>query len=269
MARIRTIKPEFFYSEQIAAVSMAARMFFIGLWTLSDRDGRLKWTPRKIKAQIFPYDDEVDVAGLAEELAGAGLLHVYEAQDATFIWIPGFSKHQRPHPREPASSIPECPENHDSKDVPWQRNVLKSPNPVTKPCPAVIRHSSIPPSTVGREGKGMDKGKGRSTGTGTILSSSMPLVMSPTRFARLQETHVFIGSRFRVPNGLHDDLRSQLGGEHADARLTAWYEQLNADAEVSGEAIPEMCAWVREKFKTWVAEQSFDAEMEKFRRMGQ
>ena len=45
MARIRTIKPEFFTSEDIVALSPLARLLFIALWCEADREGRLVWKP--------------------------------------------------------------------------------------------------------------------------------------------------------------------------------------------------------------------------------
>ena len=49
MARIRTIKPEFFTSDDICALSPRARLLYIGLWCEADREGRLVWAPRGFK----------------------------------------------------------------------------------------------------------------------------------------------------------------------------------------------------------------------------
>ena len=55
MARAKNIKPGFFTNEQLAECSFAARLLFVGLWTLADREGRLEDRPRRIRAQVFPY----------------------------------------------------------------------------------------------------------------------------------------------------------------------------------------------------------------------
>ncbi len=60
MARSRTIKPGFFTNEEMVELPMAIRLLFIGLWTLADRDGRLRDRPKKIRMEAFPADD-VDV----------------------------------------------------------------------------------------------------------------------------------------------------------------------------------------------------------------
>ncbi len=57
MARIRTIKPQFFLNEELAELPAMVRLLFIGLWTQADREGRLLDRPKRLKAEIFPYDN--------------------------------------------------------------------------------------------------------------------------------------------------------------------------------------------------------------------
>ncbi len=102
------IKPEFFDDPDVADVSMAARLCFIGLWTQADRDGRLVDDVRRLKARLFPYDD-VNVDALAGELAAKGMIVRYTVDSKPFVSIPNFAKHQRPHPKEPSSVIPVPP----------------------------------------------------------------------------------------------------------------------------------------------------------------
>lgn len=103
------IKPEFFDDPDVADVSLAARLCFIGLWTQADRDGRLIDDVRRLKVRLFPYDT-LDVDALAEELAAKGMITRYVGHDSkAYICIPKFAKHQRPHPKEPPSVIPPVP----------------------------------------------------------------------------------------------------------------------------------------------------------------
>ncbi len=105
MARARNIKPGFFINEQLAQVSAYARLLYIGLWCVADREGRLEDRPMRIKAEIFPYD-QVDVDALLGELSRQGLIIRYSVGDASCIWIPKFLLHQRPHQNEAESLIP-------------------------------------------------------------------------------------------------------------------------------------------------------------------
>ncbi len=69
MPRIRQIKPEFYLDDELARCSRDARLLFPGLWMLADRAGRLENRPAKIKAQIFPYDNDIDGAKVTELLS--------------------------------------------------------------------------------------------------------------------------------------------------------------------------------------------------------
>ncbi len=103
MARIRTIKPEFFTSEDIVSLSPLARLLYIALWCESDREGRLRWKPRTFKMRYLPADD-CDVEALCSELVAAKLVKLYGDELA---WIPKFGLHQHLNPREAASTLPD------------------------------------------------------------------------------------------------------------------------------------------------------------------
>ena len=105
MARIRTIKPDFFLDEGVAELPMEARLGFIGLWTQADKEGKLENRPKMLKAVIFPYD-RVDFEKALLKLSEAGLITLYAVEGKNYIKIKGFEKHQRPHHSEPESIIP-------------------------------------------------------------------------------------------------------------------------------------------------------------------
>ena len=66
--RSRNIKPSFFCNDELAECSIMTRLFFIGIWCCADRNGRLEHRPKKLKAQIFPYDD-CDAVKMIESLS--------------------------------------------------------------------------------------------------------------------------------------------------------------------------------------------------------
>src|SRR5215475_4054471 len=74
--RIRTIKPAFFDNEELAALPSLTRLFFIGLWTVADREGRLEDRPLRLRAQILPYD-EADADAMLTQLDRAGFIQRY------------------------------------------------------------------------------------------------------------------------------------------------------------------------------------------------
>lgn len=108
MARARNIKPGFFSNEDIAELSFGSRLLFIGLWTLSDREGRLEDRPKRIRGELFRFDD-VSTETLSEwldVLANKGFIVRYCVGKENYIQITNFVKHQNPHKKEQASSIP-------------------------------------------------------------------------------------------------------------------------------------------------------------------
>lgn len=110
MARIRTIKPEFFTSEDIVSLSPLARLFYIGLWCEADREGKLTWKPFTLKLRYLPAD-QVDINDIAGELINSGLLFTYEVDNDSYAIIPKFLKHQVINMKEAQSKIP-FPNSH-------------------------------------------------------------------------------------------------------------------------------------------------------------
>lgn len=106
MARARNIKPAFFANEYLADLPFHTRLMFIGLWTLADREGRFEDRPRRIKIQLFPLDDGLDIDLMLSELSKSGFLIRYEAAGIRYCQIVNFTKHQMPHHKEAASEIP-------------------------------------------------------------------------------------------------------------------------------------------------------------------
>ena len=99
MARIRTIKPEFFTSMDVSHMTPWARLLFIGLWTHSDDEGRNLSEPLLIKAALFPLDQHLgpdDVQSLMLELAGHGVIDLYSDEAGRKLYqVRGWKDHQR------------------------------------------------------------------------------------------------------------------------------------------------------------------------------
>jgi hypothetical protein len=108
MARIRTIKPEFFTSEDICALSPLARLFFQACWCEADREGRMEWKPRTMKLRYFPADN-CDIDAMAAEVVERGLVTPYEVAGKQYAEVTAFTKHQSVNPRESVSKIPARP----------------------------------------------------------------------------------------------------------------------------------------------------------------
>ena len=97
MARIRTVKPEFWTSEQIAECSPMARLLFIGIWSFSDDRGIHPASVKRLKMEVFPSDSitDDDLQTMVGELEAAGLLSSYHALGKDYWHVTGWSKHQK------------------------------------------------------------------------------------------------------------------------------------------------------------------------------
>lgn len=97
MARIRTIKPDFFTSETVSALSFRARLTWIGLWTHCDDLGRSRDNVKLIKAAVWPLDN-VSLRDVEEdliELEKNGLLFKYEVDGRSYLQITAWTEHQK------------------------------------------------------------------------------------------------------------------------------------------------------------------------------
>lgn len=118
MPRIRSLKIGFFHNEQLCELSFGHRLLFEGLWLLADKEGRLEDRPKRIKAELFPYD-EIDVDRFLGDLARCGFLIRYEAGNLKAVQILNFLKHQRPNNKEAASVIQPPNGQHEKEQGEW------------------------------------------------------------------------------------------------------------------------------------------------------
>lgn len=74
MARARNIKPGLFKNEVLGVADPLYTLLFEGLWVLADREGRLEDRPLRIKAEILPYRDGIDVDAMLNWLQENGFI---------------------------------------------------------------------------------------------------------------------------------------------------------------------------------------------------
>lgn len=109
MARARNIKPGLFKNEVLGVADPLYTLLFEGLWLLADREGRLEDRPLRIKGELFPYRDGLDMTAMLGWLEAAGFILRYQAGGAELIQIRQFTKHQSPHKNEAPSELPSPP----------------------------------------------------------------------------------------------------------------------------------------------------------------
>lgn len=117
MARARNLKPGLFKNEILGAADPLYTLLFEGLWILADREGRLEDRPLRIKGEVFPYRDGVNVDAMLAWLQAHGFILRYEAQGKKCILVLEFVKHQNPHRNESESVLPSHEEVQPSTEA--------------------------------------------------------------------------------------------------------------------------------------------------------
>ncbi len=142
MARIRSIKPEFWHDPDMASeLSRDQRLLYIGLWNLCFDNWTMEYDPRNVKRELFGYDDDVTPALIDEwvkEIAATGRIEFFEFEGRTCIYLP------------------KCVE-HQSVNKPTR-------SPIPAPVQVVVRedYGSIPVAL--HDGKELGTGKGKELG---------------------------------------------------------------------------------------------------------
>lgn len=221
MARIRSIKPDFFTSEDVSVLPLRARLTWIGLWTHCDDHGRTKDVSRLVKAAVWPLDDVSlrDVEEDLEILADRGRIVRYAVEEKHYLAVVNWHVHQainRPGQSAcPAPPVPVGPSEKDARGY-CSECSLKTHGGLTEG--SLKTHGGL---TLGKEGKGRE---GTREGVNPHGVSRPPDTEPPTRCP----TH--IGSLDSPPCGACADARR----EHE-----AWQRRLTDSGRVVGVQCPD------------------------------
>jgi hypothetical protein len=114
------IDPDFWTDEKLGLCKRDERLFFMGLISNADDEGRGRGNIKLLKATIFPYDDDIktkDVEQMACSLMEKGMALFYVIDGQEFYCLPNFTKHQTIN-KPTASNIPEMPECREDVVLP-------------------------------------------------------------------------------------------------------------------------------------------------------
>ncbi|GLF95531.1 hypothetical protein [Streptomyces yaizuensis] len=149
MPRIRTIKPEAFRSESLAAVSLSAERTFLGLLTEADDYGRFRDQPAVLAGALWSYRPGHGPLGVEDDLtqlAAHNLICRYtvheDGENRRYAHIVTWRKHQKIN-RPSGVRTPPCP-HHEALAVPPATTVV--------PEPAVRAHGALTEDAVRTHG---------------------------------------------------------------------------------------------------------------------
>ncbi|MCW2545407.1 MAG: hypothetical protein JWM40_2959 [Frankiales bacterium] len=126
MARIRSIKPEFWEDDVVGSLTPLARLLFIGSWNAADDEGLLRWTPDFLNASFFMYDalSNKRVQQLMNELVENGLVFPYSGgkTQQRLAYVVNFRRHQKINRAQPGKFPPPSIQNRDVQQMYGRRD---------------------------------------------------------------------------------------------------------------------------------------------------
>lgn len=223
MARIRSIKPEFWSSAQVMECSPTARLLFIGLWNFCDDHGRHPTNAKTIKALVFPADNYAteDIRRLIDELSSNGLVSIYVVDGKEYLQVTGWHHQKIDRPQSP-----------------------KYPSPVAEHSPN--RRRTI--ATDEGEDKGKEEGRDSSEPSGSDAASASAEIYSLPVDAKTALFREALPLLAKFTGKSAQSLRSLAG---------KWLKQANDDADrvslLIGEAVrdnrADAVAWIERCLK--------------------
>lgn len=132
MARIRTIKPDYYKSLDTADWSLLAFALGPGLLCHCDDDGRAIADPRLLASELGPIRDEVtpeSVAACLDEWAASGFLELYEVDGRPYLQVRKWEDHQRINRPTPSKLPP--PEDADTPHERLTESAVSNPSLLT------------------------------------------------------------------------------------------------------------------------------------------
>ncbi len=144
MARIRSIKPEFWKSDAIARLSWEARLAFVALWSYVDDNGVGRDNVKLITAELFALEDDptesiARVSRILDELARESRIVRYTHAGKGYLFVNNWDEHQKidrptktryPRPDAEGSTPLTCANTDPREEVAEHSRVAReSPSP--------------------------------------------------------------------------------------------------------------------------------------------
>lgn len=114
MARIRTIKPDFWKDGRIARLTPACALFFIGLWNFCDDEGKCKADPFELSLSLPSFRSQ-DIVKHLSRLAEAGLIQLSTGTE--WLLVKNWDHQKIDKPKKPKVS---------KSEIEWSHNLTES-----------------------------------------------------------------------------------------------------------------------------------------------
>lgn len=96
MARIRTVKPEFWSDSLMVQLPPLARLLYVAIWTAADDHGCLQDEPERLAMEVMPREDPAAVDDMVQLLIASGRMTLCASEDGwTYLEVARWADHQR------------------------------------------------------------------------------------------------------------------------------------------------------------------------------
>lgn len=151
--RKRSIWPGACFDEELHEMGDLTWRLFVTLPMMADREGRLEDRPARIKAQLFPFHDNVTTATVEQMLAGlerVGKIIRYKVDGSPLIALNSWDQYQSPHHKEAQSRIPKPDSMHEPcmTHAQTMHESTIPPSPTPSPTPLASPNSVDEPSKI-------------------------------------------------------------------------------------------------------------------------
>lgn len=131
--RIRSTKPDFWKSDDVAALPWEARLVFLGLWSYVDDNGVGRDNERLIVSELFPLDDPREtlarVSRALEALSDRFLIVRYsDPEGRKLLWVTGWHHQKIDRPSKPRYTLPTSEDIEFAKTSRHTRDTLATPH---------------------------------------------------------------------------------------------------------------------------------------------
>jgi len=112
MPRRRMIDPDFWSDSRIKKLPPVERLFFLGMISHADDEGRLQADPAYLRSKIFPYDDFSldEIREMRDHIVEANPnVKLYENSGEEYLYFRKWSRYQKPSHPQP-SKLPKPPQ---------------------------------------------------------------------------------------------------------------------------------------------------------------
>ncbi len=139
MPRRRMIDPDFWSDGRVKHLTPTERLFFLGLISHADDEGRIQGNPTFLRSVIFPYDNFTlkQITKMRSHVLETNPnIKLYENSGEEYLYFEKWARYQKPSHPQP-SKLPKPPERSELQEL-GRESIRESHQPQTGTIPSQV-----------------------------------------------------------------------------------------------------------------------------------